>query len=78
MDEIIALAAARGVELPADIKPRIFAIAESFDPDWKTSTCNDLEAGKPIEVDSLAGAIHRLGPGCRRSDPRCKPLPTKL
>ena len=61
MDEIIALAAARGVELPADIKPRIFAIAESFDPDWKTSTCNDLEAGKPIEVDSLAGAIHRLG-----------------
>ena len=61
MDEIIALAAARGVELPAALKSNICAIAEAFDPAWKTSMCNDLEAGKPIEVDSLSGAIHRLG-----------------
>ncbi len=61
MDEIIALAAASGVALPADLKSKIFAFTETFDPAWKTSMCNDLEAGKPIEVDSLSGAIHRLG-----------------
>ena len=61
MGEIIALAAAHGVKLPAVLKSKIFSIAEAFDPAWKTSMCNDLEAGKPIEIDSLSGAIHRLG-----------------
>jgi 2-dehydropantoate 2-reductase len=61
MDEIIAVARARGIVLADDLKSKIFASTEKFDSDWKTSMCNDLEAGKPIEVDSLSGAVHRLG-----------------
>jgi len=61
MNEIIAISRARGVVLADDLTSKIFASVEKFDPSWKTSMCNDLEAGKPIEVDSLSGAVHRLG-----------------
>lgn len=61
MNEVIAVAKARGIVLPSDIVVKILAFAETVDPNWKTSMCNDLEAGKVIEVDSSSGALHRLG-----------------
>src|SRR5262245_42368378 len=61
MNEVIAVAKARGIVLPGDIAAKILAFAETVDPNWKTSMCNDLEAGKVIEVDSSSGALHRLG-----------------
>lgn len=61
MDEVIAVARARGIELPDDIKAGLLAFLDNLDPTWKTSMCNDLEAGKPIEVESLSGTMHRLG-----------------
>ena len=61
MEEVIAVAAARGVQVPADAPSKIFAFTEQLDPTWKTSMCNDLEAGKIIEVGSISGAVHRLG-----------------
>ena len=61
MNEVIAVAKARGIVLPDDIAAKILAFAETVDPNWKTSMCNDLEAGKVIEVESSSGALHRLG-----------------
>lgn len=61
MNEVIAIANARGITVPADMPSKLLSVTENFDPSWKTSMCNDLEAGKPIEVDSISGAIHRLG-----------------
>lgn len=61
MNEVIAVAKARGINLPDDITAKILAYAETVDPVWKTSMCNDLEAGKVIELDSVSGALHRLG-----------------
>jgi 2-dehydropantoate 2-reductase len=61
MNEVIAVANARGITLPSDTISTILAFVEKLDPSWKTSMCNDLEAGKVIEVESISGAIHRLG-----------------
>jgi 2-dehydropantoate 2-reductase len=61
MAEIIAVAKARGVILPDDTKSKILSVVETLDPAWKTSMCNDLEAGKAIEADFISGVLHRLG-----------------
>ncbi len=61
MDDVIAVAKARGITLPDDIKSKIFAVVDTLDPLWKTSMCNDLEAGKVIEADCISGVLHRLG-----------------
>jgi 2-dehydropantoate 2-reductase len=61
MDEVIAVAKARGVTVPPDVPSKLLTVIENVDPSWKTSMCNDLEAGKVIEVESLSGSLHRLG-----------------
>lgn len=61
MEEVIAVAKARGVTVPPDVPSKILAAIANIDPAWKTSMCNDLEAGKAIEVETLSGALHRLG-----------------
>ena len=61
MNEVIAVASARGVGLPSETVSNILSFVETIDTSWKTSMCNDLEAGKVIEVDSISGVLHRLG-----------------
>lgn len=61
MDEVIAVAKARGVVIDPELPSKIFAAVSNIDPGWKTSMCNDLEAGRRIEVDSISGSLHRLG-----------------
>ena len=61
MNEVIAIAAGRGVVLPVDLSETMVKMGESFDPTWKTSMCNDLEAGKPIELAITSATVHRLG-----------------
>ena len=61
MNEVIALAMAREVLLPAELPDQHLALAKTLPPDWKTSMCNDLEAGRKIELRSLSGSAHRLG-----------------
>jgi 2-dehydropantoate 2-reductase len=61
MKEVMAVARARGVTLPADLPEKILGFVGTVDPTWKTSMCNDLEAGKVIELDTISGAIDRLG-----------------
>ncbi len=58
--EVEAVARARGVSLPGDIVDTVMAFSEGL-TDMRSSLQKDLEAGKPLEIDSLAGAAVRLG-----------------
>ena len=63
LEESAAVAAALGVELPVSIERRL---ERGIDVGaHKTSTLQDLEAGKPLELDCMSGAVielaHRLG-----------------
>jgi len=56
MNEVTAVAKARAIDLRSDIAAKILASAETVEPNWKTSMCNDLEAGKPVR--SFQGKRH--------------------
>ncbi|HLH38176.1 MAG TPA: 2-dehydropantoate 2-reductase [Bryobacteraceae bacterium] len=59
MSEVEALAAKLGLELPVSIEQRI-AGAEKVGA-HKTSMLQDLEAGRPMEIEAIAGAVLELG-----------------
>jgi 2-dehydropantoate 2-reductase len=59
MTEVGAVANKTGVELPITIEQRI-AGAEKFG-EHKTSMLQDLEAGRPLEIDPVVGAALELG-----------------
>jgi 2-dehydropantoate 2-reductase len=59
MIEVEAVANKFGVELPVSIDQRI-AGAEKVG-EHKTSMLQDLEAGRPMELDAIAGAVIELG-----------------
>ncbi|MGH7763493.1 MAG: ketopantoate reductase family protein [Candidatus Dormibacteraceae bacterium] len=58
MEEVAAVAAALGVELPISIDKRMEGAAALGG--HKSSTLHDLEAGKPLEIDALLGAVVEL------------------
>jgi len=55
MAEVAAVAAAVGVELPLSIEKRIAGAAEVGE--HRTSMLQDVEAGKPTEIDALVGSV---------------------
>ena len=55
MEEVDAVARALGVELPVSIDKRIEGAAAVGE--HRTSMLQDLEAGKPLELDALLGAV---------------------
>jgi 2-dehydropantoate 2-reductase len=58
LEESASVAAALGIELPVSIERRLEAgIAVG---DHKTSTLQDLEAGKALELDCMSGAVIEL------------------
>jgi 2-dehydropantoate 2-reductase len=59
MTEVVALATAKGVTLESGIVDRMLAAAEHYQPDAKISMLEDLEAGKPLELDWLSGYVSR-------------------
>jgi len=59
MEECVAVAAALGVDLPISIDKRIDGARRVGD--HKTSMLQDVEAGRPLELDVLSGAIVELG-----------------
>jgi len=59
MTEVEAVAAKLGMELPVTIDQRI-AGAEKVG-EHKTSMLQDLEAGRPLEIEAIAGAVVELG-----------------
>ncbi|MEO1688989.1 MAG: ketopantoate reductase C-terminal domain-containing protein, partial [Pseudomonadota bacterium] len=61
VEEAAAVARAEGVALPEDAVDRAVAIGEGLPPEMRASTAHDLETGKPLEVDWIAGAVVRRG-----------------
>ena len=61
MEEIAAVAAARGVSLPADVVARAMALADTFPAEGTSSLQRDIEAGRPSELDAWSGAVVRIG-----------------
>jgi 2-dehydropantoate 2-reductase len=59
MEEVEAVSKKLGMELPVSIDQRI-AGAEKVG-EHKTSMLQDLEAGRPLEVEALVGAVVELG-----------------
>ena len=59
MTEVEAVAAKLGIELPVSIDQRI-AGAEKVG-EHKTSMLQDLEAGRPMELEAVVGAVVELG-----------------
>jgi 2-dehydropantoate 2-reductase len=59
MSEAEAVAAALGITMPIDVERRIEgAVAIG---DHKTSMLQDLERGRPMEIDAVVGAVAELG-----------------
>ena len=59
MEESVAVGAKLGLEVPITIDQRI-AGAEKVG-EHKTSMLQDLEAGRPIELEAVVGAVVELG-----------------
>src|SRR5207245_2357871 len=59
MAEVEAVAAELGMRLPVSIERRMAGVAEVGD--HKTSMLQDLEAGRPLELDAVVGAVVELG-----------------
>lgn len=61
MDEVVAVAVARGVPMPADAKAKAIAHVDNVAPEATMSMQRDIMAGKPSELDAQIGAIVRIG-----------------
>jgi 2-dehydropantoate 2-reductase len=60
MQEIYALAHARGVKLPSDSVEKVMAAVDGLPEDATSSMHRDIAAGKPSELDSQNGAVVRM------------------
>ncbi|MEA2629548.1 MAG: 2-dehydropantoate 2-reductase [Chloroflexota bacterium] len=61
MEEVAAVARAVGADVPLSIEKRMDGAAATGE--HKTSMLQDLEAGRPLEVDALLGAVVELAGG---------------
>lgn len=61
MEEVRAVGVAEGVHLPEEIVDKMLRWTESEAGRIKTSTRQDLEMGKPLEVEALNGVVVRKG-----------------
>ncbi len=61
MEEIETVARARQVQLPPDIVTKTMAFIDSLPAQGTASMQRDIADGKPSELDSLSGAVTRLG-----------------
>jgi 2-dehydropantoate 2-reductase len=61
MHEIVAVAAARGVELAPDVVSSALRRIDSLPEDATASLQRDILAGRPSELHELIGAVVRLG-----------------
>ena len=61
MREVIAVARAHGVALPADYLASAMQRADTVAPDMTSSMHHDLERGNPLEVPWLSGGVVELG-----------------
>ncbi|MGR3781676.1 MAG: ketopantoate reductase family protein [Albimonas sp.] len=59
--EALAVARASGAPVPADAAEAVIARFEKMSGKIRSSMAADLEAGRPLEVDHMTGAIARMG-----------------
>ena len=60
-EEIVAVARAERVALPADTVNRAIEQAAALPPQWRSSMARDLDDRRRLEVDALSGAVVRRG-----------------
>ena len=60
IEEIVAVAGARGIRLPAGEVARVMGVIDGLPPGTKPSFLLDLEAGGPTELEILSGAVSRF------------------
>ena len=62
MEEVAALAEAKGVDLPDNIvEERLEFSRNDLDPEMRSSLLQDLERGRPLELEALSGYASKLG-----------------
>jgi 2-dehydropantoate 2-reductase len=59
--ETVAVGRAAGIALPQNREREVLAFVDGLPAEMKSSMLHDLEAGKPLELDWLTGAVLRLG-----------------
>ena len=59
--ECAAVGRAAGVPLDLALEERLMGLLETNPAEGKSSLLVDLERGRPLELDGLSGAVHRLG-----------------
>lgn len=74
MEEIAALARARGVAISDDIVETSIARSRSFPPDMYASMYHDLTRGRRLELEGLSGYVARHGAELGISTPRHQTL----
>ena len=72
--EMIAVAAARGVDVGADAVERTLERYDGMAPDSTSSLQRDIMDGKPSELEAQAGAIVRMGREASVPTPVCEML----
>jgi 2-dehydropantoate 2-reductase len=55
------VARARGIALPPGASDAILGYARAMIQDFNSSMARDLEAGRPLEIEALSGAVVRYG-----------------
>ncbi len=61
MHEVVGVGRATGVPIPTDFADDRLRFGESSPPNFKASMLHDLERGKRLELDWLAGYVVKLG-----------------
>src|SRR4051794_7628301 len=74
IEEIIAVANARGVQLSPDAVVETFARFDGLAPDATSSLQRDIMQGKPSELDAQLGAVVRMGKESGVATPVCEML----
>lgn len=69
MEEVRAVAAAHGIHLPEDLVERHLRWTAKAPAGMKTSTRQDLEAGRALEVEALNGVVVHKGKAAGVSTP---------
>lgn len=61
IEEIVAVAAARGIALSSGVVEGILDQASKLEPHARSSMYNDLAAGRRLEIEALNGTVVRYG-----------------
>jgi 2-dehydropantoate 2-reductase len=61
LGEAAAVTRTKGIAIADDLEARVMEFIDSWPPDASASMLKDLEAGKPLEVKWLSGAVAALG-----------------